>query len=628
MIVYQAEKHEFLRDVREREIDEVILEQYKAKTGRSVGKGEQRSWANSLQHMANVLDDTAIPNDLGVAVEFILPQSLKRIDVTLAGRGDDGVRRAVIVELKQWDCAIATTQDGIVMTRMGTGPRREVHPSYQAWSYAAFLRGFNEAVYDGGIELSPCAYLHNYRRDGEIDSPHYQAYLDEAPLFAKGERDKLRQFIRQHVPRGGGNEVLFELERGRIRPSKALADAVRGIVEGNREFVLLDDQKEIYEAALEAAKAATPGEPRVVIVEGGPGTGKSVVAVHLVSALLGTGSLALYVSKNAAPRNVFVQKLGKLKKDKVKLSSLFTGPDKFMGKEPNTYGTLVVDESHRLTEKGGFYGNEGDHLVEDIIRAATCSIFFLDEDQRVTLKDIGSKALISRLAEARGARVEVHKLASQFRCAGSDGYLAWLDDVLEIRPTANQDLSGKGFDFKVFDDPAELHAAIASKNENNKARVVAGYCWPWRSRRDPAARDIIIGDYARRWNLDEDGSLWIIAPESIDEVGCIHTCQGLEVEYVGVIIGPDLVLRNGRVTTVPEARDRHDKTMKGFKKWKKADSAAACDAASIIIKNTYRTLMTRGMKGCYVYATDPALRRHLKERSVPCPAAHWQKCGA
>lgn len=617
MIVYQAEKHEFLRDVREREIDEVILEQYRAKTGRSVGKGEQRSWANSLQHMANVLDDTAIPQDLGVAIEFILPQSMKRIDVTLAGRGGDGVRRAVIVELKQWDSATATTQDGIVMARMGTGPRREVHPSYQAWSYAAFLRGFNEAVYDGGIELSPCAYLHNYRRDGEIDSPHYQTYLDEAPLFAKGERDKLRQFICQHVPNGGGNEVLFELERGRIRPSKALADAIRGIVEGNQEFVLLDEQKEVYEAALQAAKEATPGEPRVVIVEGGPGTGKSVVAVHLVSALLGTGNLALYVSKNAAPRNVFVEKLGKLKKDKVKLSSLFTGPDKFMGKEPNTYGTLVVDESHRLTEKGGFYGNEGDHLVEDIIRAATCSIFFLDEDQRVTLKDIGSKDLISKLAEARGARLEVYKLASQFRCAGSDGYLAWLDDVLDIRSTANQDLEGTGFDFEVFDDPAELHAAIASKNGSNKARVVAGYCWPWKSRRDPAARDIIIGDYARRWNLDEDGSLWIIAAESIDHVGCIHTCQGLEVEFVGVIIGPDLVFKDGRIITVPEARDRHDKTMKGFKKWKRIDSTAAYGAADLVIKNTYRTLMTRGMKGCYVYATDSALRHYLKDRVLP-----------
>ena len=616
MIVYQAEKHQFLRDVNHQEIDEVIHEHYRARTGRSVGQSELRSWRESLGSMARVLDDETIPDDMGVAVEFILPQSTKRIDVTLTGLDDNGAKRAVIVELKQWETAKATARDGIVMTRLGGGEHSAVHPSYQAWSYAAFLRGFNEAVYEGGIGVEPCAYLHNYRRDGVIDSPHYKAYLDEAPLFAKGERDKLRQFIRRHVPRGGGKAVLFQLENGRIRPSKALADAVHSIVQGHREFVLLDDQKEVYEAALEAAKSATPGAPRVVIVEGGPGTGKSVVAIHLVAALLTNRNFAMYVSKNAAPRKVFVEKLGNLKKDKVKLANLFTGPDRFMDAEPNTYGTLVVDEAHRLTEKGGFYGNQGEHMLRDIVKAATCSIFFIDEDQRVTLNDVGSKELIREFAAARGAMVEEYKLASQFRCGGSDGYLAWLDHTLDIRATANTTLDGAGFDFQVFDDPDQLHTAIEARNGANKARVVAGYCWPWKSKKVPTASDIVIGDYARRWNLTEDGSLWIIAPQSIHEVGCIHTCQGLEVEYVGVIIGPDLVLRQGRVATVAEARDRHDKSMKGFKKWKDADPEAALEAADTIIKNTYRTLMTRGMKGCYVYATDPDLREYLRQRAA------------
>jgi uncharacterized protein len=581
-----------------------------------VSPGEQRSWANSLQHMANVLDDLAIPNDLGVAVEFVLPQTMKRIDVTLAGHAEDGTRRAVIVELKQWETARATTQDGIVMTRVGGAERREVHPSYQAWSYAAFLRGFNEAVYDEkrGVRLQPCAFLHNYKRDGVIDSPRYDAYLNEAPLFAKGELDRLQEFIRKHVPRGGGKKVLFELESGRIRPSKALAEAVKGIVQGHQEFVLLDDQKEVYEACLEAARSASPAAPRVVIVEGGPGTGKSVVAVHLVGALLSHDNFAMYVSKNAAPRKVFTERLGQTKMDRVKLAGLFSGPDKFMDAKPNTYGTLVVDESHRLTEKGGFYGNEGDHLVKDLVQAGRCSIFFIDEDQRVTWNDIGSPEVIRNFAEARGAQVDEYKLASQFRCAGSDGYLAWVDDVLDIRKTANETLDGIPFDFQVFDDPGQLHAAIEAKNGNNKARVVAGYCWPWRSRKDPNAHDIVIGDYARRWNLTEDGSLWIIARESINEVGCIHTCQGLEVEYIGVIIGPDLVMGQRYLRTVPEARDRHDKSIKGFKRDLKIDRESALEKADRIIKNTYRTLMTRGMKGCYVYATDPGLREYLRQR--------------
>jgi DUF2075 family protein len=306
----------------------------------------------------------------------------------------------------------------------------------------------------------------------------------------------------------------------------------------------------------------------------------------------------MYVSKNAAPRKVFVDRLGRTAGDRGMLSGLFSGPDKFMEAQPNTYGTIVVDEAHRLTEQGGFYGNQGDHTVKNIVNAARCAVFFIDEDQRVTWKDVGSKEVIHHYAKERGAAVEEYTLASQFRCGGSDGYLAWIDDVLDIRRTANESLDGIPFDFQVFD-----------------ARVVAGYCWPWKSKTDPTAFDIVIGDYAKRWNLTEDGSLWIVAPESVNEVGCIHTCQGLEVEYVGVIIGPDLGFSQGRLKTVPEARDRHDKSIKGYKKALAVDPEGAREKADRIIKNTYRTLMTRGMKGCYVYATDPQLRAHLRSRA-------------
>jgi DUF2075 family protein len=624
VIVYLADKRQFLHDDQNREIEEVIHERLRAQTGKSVGIGELRSWRESLGYVANVLRDDGIPDDIGVAVEFVIPQTAKRIDVTLAGYGDDGSKRAVIVELKQWESARASPRDAIIVTRIGGAERSMVHPSYQAWSYAALLEGFNEAVYEGGISLHPCAYLHNYRRDGVIDAPHYRPYTEKAPLFLKGEaeRDELRQFIKQHVRRGIGKDILYEMEKGRIRPSKALADAVVQLLKGNPEFVLVDDQKEVYEAALAAAQGAAPSAPRVIMVEGGPGTGKSVVAVNLVAALLKRGLVTKYVSKNAAPRQVYAAKLGG-GRENIRLAHLFAGSGSFVNTQQDEFDALVVDEAHRLTEQGGFYGNEGEHQVKEIINAAKCSIFFIDEDQRVTLKDIGSKEIIRAFAAARGATVEEYKLASQFRCSGSDGYLAWLDDCLDIRSTANTTLNGEGFDFKVFDDPVELHAAIQARNGNNKARVVAGYCWPWRSKRDKSAFDIVIGDYARRWNLEDDGSLWVIAPESINEVGCVHTCQGLEVDYVGVIIGPDLVLRRDRLVTVPEARDRHDKTMKGFKAWKKTDPHGACEAADRIIKNTYRTLMTRGMRGCYVYATDPALRAHLRARaglSVPPPS--------
>jgi len=318
-----------------------------------------------------------------VAIEFILPQSAKRIDVILAGHADDGSRRLIVVELKQWSSVDATARDAIVLLRgSGRSDQMRIHPSYQAWSYTAFLEGFNEAVYGGGLQLHPCAYLHNYAADGVIDSPHYHPYIERAPLFLKGdeERKRLREFIKQHIRHGRGRQVLFDLESGRLRPSKALADVVGKLLKGNEEFALIDDQKEVFEAAKAACRIANAsGTPRVVIIEGGPGTGKSVVAVNLL-ATLREGFVVKYISKNAAPRAVYSDKLIQSPENS-HLVNLFGGSGSFTEAAQDSFDVLVVDEAHRLTEKSGFYGNLGTHQVKELIDAAKCSIFFIDEDQ-------------------------------------------------------------------------------------------------------------------------------------------------------------------------------------------------------------------------------------------------------
>lgn len=605
MIVYEADKKQFIHHTEFDDIENVILANFKAATGKGVSDSEVRSWRESLSHVALALRDEDIPNEMGVAIELHIPQSSKRIDVTLTGKDEAGNKNAVVIELKQWEKAVATEKDGIVVTYLGKGKREVVHPSYQAWSYASLLEGFNEAVYDGGISIRPCAYLHNYARDGVIDGPQYSGYTVKAPLFLKGakERQKLQDFIKKHVKYGDSKEVLYELANGRIRPSKALADALKGLLKAQPEFVLIDDQKEIFEAAQASARTASPEAPQVVIIEGGPGTGKTVLGINLLVRLTGAGLFGRYVSKNAAPREVYQSKLvGTI--TKTRFASMFSGSGNFIDIDADTYDFLVVDEAHRLNEKSGLYGNLGENQVKELINASACTIFFIDEDQRVTLGDIGTKQAIREFAAEKGAHVEEYELASQFRCSGSDGYLAWLDNVLDIRPTANQILDTSEYEFRVFDSPQALHEAIEVKNAQNKARVVAGYCWPWLSKKRPAADDIVIGDYRRQWNLGKDGSLWIIAPESVEQIGCIHTCQGLEVDYIGVIIGPDLIVRDGQVITVPEARDRNDKTIRGYKKRLKIDPVQVRAEISLIVKNTYRTLMTRGMKGCYVYCTD------------------------
>jgi DUF2075 family protein len=616
VIIYEAEKSEFLVDVFKNNIEDIVLDNYLKRTGSAVGRSEIKSWASSLVYMGKVLSDEAIPDDCGVAIEYRIPQTGNRIDFLLTGSTEDHRACAVIVELKQWDDAQATTKDAIVVTRFAHGNSERPHPSYQAWSYAALLESFNEAVYEGAIQLRPCAYLHNYPAHGKpLTDGFYADHVSRAPLYFKGQGNQLAEFIKRHVRFGDRKEVLYRMEEGRIRPSKSLADALVGLLKRQPEFVLVDDQKVVYETALQLARKTQDRGKRVLIVEGGPGTGKSVVAINVLVALTESRLTARYVTKNAAPRAVYESKLtGTLRKTHI--SNLFVGSGAFSKSAANEWDALVVDEAHRLNEKSGLYGNLGENQVKELINASRFSVFFIDESQRVTLKDIGTKGEIRRWARKMGARVTELQLASQFRCNGSDGYLAWLDHNLQIRQTANEILDPSEFEFRIVDSPEELRTLIYERNEErNRARMVAGYCWPWPSKKDPGAFDIRLGrDFKARWNLSKDGSLWIVSPDSVREVGCIHTCQGLEVDYIGVIVGGDMVVRDGKVVTRPEMRASSDRSVHGLPALRRANPSQAAARADEIIKNTYRTLMTRGMKGCYVYFTDPETAAHFRSR--------------
>ncbi|PNS09051.1 DUF2075 domain-containing protein [Solilutibacter silvestris] len=619
MIVYQSTREKFLEDNENRAIEDIIASAFLTNTGRYAPQAEYRAWQHSLTQMAEVLRDDSLPDTMGVGVEFGIPQTGKRIDFILSGESEDGQPRVVIVELKQWSTSRISEKDGIVIAQRGGRSEREgTHPSYQAWSYAALLEGFNEAVHEGAIRLQPCAYLHNYQRDGVIDSPIYARYIEKAPLFLRGhgERQKLRDFIRQYVKRGDDGELLFRIDQARIRPSRMLADSLVEMLKGNREFVLIDDQKVAYETCLARSIEAAATKKQVVIVEGGPGTGKSVIAINLMVALTDKGLLTKYVSKNAAPRAVYQQRL-KGHRTQAQISAMFGGSGAFFETEADTFDALVVDEAHRLNEKSGLYGNLGQNQVKEIIDAAKCAILFVDDDQIVTLNDIGRIAELEKWAALSGAEVTRLALASQFRCAGSDGYLAWLDDALGIRETANRDFDTDTFDFRVVDSPTDLHCLIEERNRvNNKSRLVAGYCWDWKSKRNPDAFDIEFPEFEfrKQWNLGSDGSLWITAPDSIEQIGCIHTCQGLELDYVGVIIGPDLIVRDGVLMSVPEGRSKMDRSIRGWKTLVKQDREGTLERLDAIIRNTYRTLMTRGMKGCYIYCSDGETRGYFRTR--------------
>lgn len=619
MLIYEGTKDKFLMSVEQDLIAIEIENNIYERMHRHTAKNEFRAWENSMEYMYKVLNDQDIPSDAGIAIEYNIPQTSKRVDFLISGYGKKDDANVVLIELKQWDELEAVPgRDGLVQTYTGNAMRQVVHPSYQAWSYAMLISDYNASVQEGMVSIFPCAYLHNYRRRKQdpIDARQYETYLEDAPAFTRGEVTKLRDFIKKSIRTGDNKELIYKIDSGRIKPSKSLQDSIAKMLEGNREFIMLDEQKVVYEEILNEARcSAKDGKKRVLIVKGGPGTGKSVVAVNLLAKLTKEEQFCQYVSKNAAPRNVYRKKLkGSIRKSSV--DNMFKGSGIYTETQNNMIDTILVDEAHRLNAKSGMFHNMGENQIKEIIHSAKCSVFFIDERQRVTLKDIGRIGEIRKWAEQEKAQITEMELLSQFRCNGSDGYLAWLDHTLEIHDTANFDMKDINYDIRVLDSPMEMRELILEKNHisHNKARILAGYCWDWKKEgvNDSAVYDIKIGDFEISWNL-KNTTTFAIDEDSVHEAGCIHTSQGLEFDYVGVIIGDDMRYENGTVVTDFTKRARTDQSLKGIKKLYKENPVRAKKETDEIIKNTYRALMTRGMKGCYIYCTDQNLSAYLKK---------------
>ena len=619
MIVYDGVKRDFLHSVEQdtlaNEIEQTVLE----KLGRHTVVNELMSWVNSYNYMYKVIMDSEIPDNAGIAIEYNIPQTAKRVDFMISGYDENDQSGMVIVELKQWSSLKKVDKsDALVETFVGGGRRKVVHPSYQAWSYAQLIADYNAAVQDENIRLAPCACLHNYRRSESdpLDDNQYEIYTSEAPAFTMGQVKELQSFIKKYVRKGDQGEVLYRIDHGKIRPSKSLQNSIASMIKGNEEFIMIDEQRVVFEEIIRISeKCMKDHKKRTVICQGGPGTGKSVIAVRLLAELTQRGQVVQYASKNSAPRQVYAAKLkGKIKKSSV--DNMFKGSGTYVDAPKNSIHTILVDEAHRLNEKSGMFHNKGENQILEIIHAAGCSVFFIDESQRVTMDDIGSVDEIKKWAQEEGSEVCEMELESQFRCNGSNGYLAWLDDVLEIRRTANYNLDGIDYDIRVCSSPQEVMDIVLEKNRlANRARLLAGYCWKWPTehRNDTHYHDITIGNFGISWNLD-NGQAFAIREDSVKEAGCIHTTQGLEFDYVGVIIGDDLRYENNHVVTDFTKRASTDQSIKGLKKLQRENPREAARRADEIIKNTYRTLMTRGMKGCYIYCTDPGMEAYLRQR--------------
>ena len=612
MIVYSGNKYSFQRDAINgniaRRLDRLFVEL-------GIGResiAEFNSWKASLPQMALIMSDSRINDDVQVALEYQIPLTSKRVDFMIGG--SDGEKdNVIIVELKQWGKCQATSRENVVIAFTGGANREVAHPSQQAYSYAKLIEHFNESVRENQIGLIPCAYLHNYEEEyrGELCHEKYTEAIKDAPVFLQEDGASFADFIVKHASKPSNKKLFDIIEHGKLKPSKSLQDTVGSVLNGNDEFDMIDEQQVAYATVLKLVQnTIKDNEKHTIIVKGGPGTGKSVIAINLLAKIINNGYSSVYVTKNGAPRYTFSKSLIKGKHTISFLKGLFKPSGSFVGVPRDSFDCILVDEAHRLNLKSGLYGNLGENQVKEIINAAKISVFFVDEDQIVTMKDIGTISEIKKQAELLGSKVHIGRsleLTSQFRCNGSDGYMAFLDDALQIRSTANARYFDGDYDIQVFDNPYNMRESLRDKNTNNKARMIAGYCYPWASQKDKSLFDICLsGGFEAQWNFNTNE--FATDEESFEQVGCIHSTQGLEFDYVGVIIGKDMRFADGKVITDYKQRASQDASIRGVR------TNEDEELADRIIRNTYKTLLSRGQKGCYIYCEDPALREYLKQR--------------
>ena len=371
MIVYEDSKRCFVEDIKSNCIADKITAKIRE---RGINAGHEReyiSWQNSLQFMRNIVDDNDIDDEVRIAIEYNIPLTSKRVDFIICGADANNNDNVVVVELKQWQKAevVADDMHYCVKTFVGGNNRIVCHPSYQAYSYACFIRNYSQKVLDDGINLIPCAYLHNYDPDFKqtLSNSIYKDWVSEAPFFIRNETEQFSAFVKKYVTRRSSNgDLLYKIDHGRLKPTKTLQDSLASMVKGNKEFMLLDEQAVCYDMCLKTmAKCKEDGKKRTIVIQGGPGTGKSVLAVNLLMEFINKSLNTCYATKNSAPREAFLSLLTHSDaKKQVNIKQLFRSPFGLSNVPDNTYDCLIVDEAHRLVKK--MYGDwNGENQVKE-----------------------------------------------------------------------------------------------------------------------------------------------------------------------------------------------------------------------------------------------------------------------
>jgi hypothetical protein len=597
-----------------------LSEQFVHAHGYRPSLSEARSWERSLPALSRALVDAGL-GQVEMLVEYTLPLTSKRADVVLAGVHPRTAEPSyVVVELKQWSQA-CPDEDDPLLCRVDAYTQPVLNPIEQVRGYCDYLVSFNGALADHGHRVSGVAYLHNATEFG-VSGLYEVRQSERGRLFTAERRGEFLDHLRSKLAPQPGAVQADMLLSGKPRPSRQLMAVAAKEVREREQFVLLDEQKVAYELVLSAVRRAEDSDHKeVVVVTGGPGTGKSVIALSLLGELYRRGTPALHATGSQSFTKTMRKVAGARRRE---VQELFKYFNSFITAPKNSLSVLICDEAHRIRETSANRYTPATHRtgkrqIDELIDVARVPVFLLDQHQVVRPGEMGTVAQIKAASAARGLRCRVVELDSQFRCGGSDAYLHWVVRLLGLEGDGPVPWEDDGrVALEVVDSPQEMEDLLTARREQGYgARMTAGYCWPWTKKIAPGQAlpaDVVIGDWARPWNVFGEraingappSALWATDPAGFGQVGCVYTAQGFEYDWNGVIIGPDLVWRGDRWIV--------DRTASKDPVFKKSTPDADVDR---LIRNTYKVLLTRGMVGTVIYSTDSETRAKLRELVAP-----------
>ncbi|MFE9189088.1 DNA/RNA helicase domain-containing protein [Micromonospora sp. NPDC007208] len=621
MLAFQTTPAQIVALYDDKRLDDELAA-YLTGSGYKVNEPERRSWRNSLPALARHLCALGY-SDLDALVEYQLPRSSRRIDVILAGADPLTMRATyLIVELKQWSEASRYDDDGSVLSVTHLD-QPQLHPALQVEAYCAYLVDYVEKVREWPDAVHGMAYLHNAKRDRIPDLMRKRSY--QSMVWTPDKAAQFQSYFERRFDRVRHPRAALQLLTSPVRQSTQLLSLAADEVTNRAHFPLLDEQRAAYELVLQGVRWAEAGRrKRVVVISGGPGSGKSAIGLNLLAELAREERQIAHATGSRAFTRTLQQYARRQPADPVQRTRpLFNYFMDFMDATPDKLDVLICDEAHRIRERSTKGSRQGSKpQVQELIEAAKVPVFLLDDNQVVRPDEVGSVDTITEAAGQLDLEVDRIELGAQFRCGGSPRYERWVLHLLGLARAAPYRWKGdERFRLALVDSPEEMETILRGcQDRGETARISAGFCWPWthRAQNGRLVPDVRIESWARPWNAYDDyppkgiptSAYWATDPRGFGQIGCIYTAQGFEYNWSGVIIGKDLVVRDGRFVSDP--RKSCDPAIVN------REGRVIARNADRLIRNTYKVLLTRGLRGTLLFADDPETQDFLS-RLIPAP---------